>query len=432
MKSISESQKNSIIRLLKSGKNHLEIAKILQINSLEVSKVAMEISISTNYFESNPKNPPSKENDNEDCILIGFQKETKEKIFWAPRLSANPHLMIVGQSGYGKTYAITSLVGELNKLGNTVFIIDYSKSYSLEKIPIRLRNNVSFKEIQLSNLGLSINPLEIREEDCQGIGPVNVAIRITGTFKRIYKDLGDVQLAILKDVILDCYNRRGIYKSDKSTWRLPPPYLYEVEKRLSELVEDDTYPQRKVVANLQAHISDFFEYNIFRPDGQKFHWKDEIKNNKVVILQLSGMPERLRKIITEFLLWDMFSYFVSEGEKPLHCFVVLDEAHNLSFQADTPIDKILRESRKFGLGAILATQQLEDLSDTVYTNTDTKMIFQVTIEKNKYISKIASKIKLSLTQTKEILTTLPKFHVLFINNNSGIVCKVASIDERRF
>ena len=49
-------------------------------------------------------------------ILLGEDAESGEVVFWNPDPasgSANPHVLILGESGFGKTYTIASLSAEL-------------------------------------------------------------------------------------------------------------------------------------------------------------------------------------------------------------------------------------------------------------------------------------------------------------------------------
>ena len=60
--------------------------------------------------------------------------------------------------------------------------------------------------------------------------------------------------------------------------------------------------------------------------------------------------------MTEFALWDLYDYACTSGNKNRPIPVVLDEIQNLDHRSDSPIDKMLREGRKFGLSLLLATQ----------------------------------------------------------------------------
>jgi hypothetical protein len=53
-------------------------------------------------------------------ILIGTDAEADEEVVWNPDPSdgtANPHMLILGESGFGKTYAIGCILTELAQQG---------------------------------------------------------------------------------------------------------------------------------------------------------------------------------------------------------------------------------------------------------------------------------------------------------------------------
>ena len=87
----------------------------------------------------------------------------------------------------------------------------------------------------------------------------------------------------------------------------------------------------------------------------------------------------MEKGITEFLLWNLYGYIESLGPANgiLRCFAVLDEAHRISFDEGSAAGKFLREARKFGLGLMLASQEVLDFSSVALSNTNTKMVFQL-------------------------------------------------------
>lgn len=427
MKEFSLEEKTIISRMLKEGKSHIEIAERLNVNSLEITLLANKW-IQSNVLEDAFIGQDQIISDitNKSKILIGLDESGK--VFWDPQKTANPHLMVVGESGFGKTYAITGIASELNRAGFTLFIIDYSSSYSIDKFPKSLRDNPKLKELNIGRYGIKLNPMEIRSQDV--MGPVSVAVRMAGTFSRIYSELGVQQLALLKEVIIEVYERKGIVKDNPATWNLQTPYLQDIYYRLGEIKEDNENPRRTIAASLQAHISDFFMYNTFTSTGLEFHWREAIKNKEIIILQLRGLDGKTQKVITEFLLWDLYGYIASEGEKPLNCFTILDEAHNLSFAEDTPVDKILREARKFGLGIIIASQQPEDFSEIAFSNTETKICFQVSAERGNFFKKIAAKSKKTREEILTVLTTVPKEHAFVLTKNEGYICRIASHQER--
>lgn len=437
--SLSEQDIRLIRNMLFEGRKIPEIAKTLNISAVQVALVSSqreEISnkiqwattqnkleeqnetISSNFAEIEKRTPAMGD------IPIGQSKEG-EQVIWNPLTAPNPHLMVVGESGFGKTYGITGLICELSRLGLPSIIIDYSRSYEEGNFPGGFKGK--FREVNIGKFGVTLNPLEIRESDVRG--PLSVAVRISGTFNRIY-NIGVHQEALLREVIVEIYEKRGIYENNPETWKKEPPHLSHLAAVLQLISEDDQDPRQKRAELTFSHISNFFAYNSFNPDGATFSWSKGIDSNEITVLQLNGLEGKTQKVVTEFLLWDIYSFFVSRGPNKLSCFLVLDEAHNLSFKSDTPVDKIVREARKFGLAAILASQQPEDFSGPVFTCTGTKICFQIAEQKGKFIQKIASKCRKSPNEIKDIISTIPKAHVFVLTDNTGKICRFTSHEDR--
>ncbi len=79
----------------------------------------------------------------------------------------------------------------------------------------------------------------------------------------------------------------------------------------------------------------------------------------VQVLQLSGLSREIQKLATEFALWDLYDYTCSSGDKNRPIPLILDEFQNLDRSSGSPIDKMVREGRKFGLSLLLATQTIK-------------------------------------------------------------------------
>src|SRR3954453_13233674 len=116
------------------------------------------------------------------------------------------------------------------------------------------------------------------------------------------------------------------------------------------------------------------------------------------------------------------------GPGPLRCFVVLDEAHKLSFDRGSPVEKLLREGRKYGLGLILASQHPEDFSPVAFGNTATKLVFQISDEKSGVTRHIHRKLSHGHTfaQLFNIITKLPRGVAYTVTENVGRLVRVAS------
>jgi DNA phosphorothioation-dependent restriction protein DptH len=144
------------------------------------------------------------------------------------------------------------------------------------------------------------------------------------------------------------------------------------------------------------------------------------------------LEHSLESAVTEFLLWNLIGYVEALGPSSLRCIIVLDEAHKLSFDRGSPVEKLLREGRKFGLGLILASQQPEDFSSVAFANTATKIIFQVGDERSTISRQLHRKIKNahSFAEIYQLITKLPRGWAYVVTENIGRVVKVASFPDR--
>lgn len=367
------------------------------------------------------------------AILIGKEISSGYKIFWDPDPSSgigNPHLMITGESGYGKTYTTQCLISELAQKNIPSVVFDYGQGFALNAVSPIFLKSANPIEILASEIGIDINPLEIFTSDING--PINVAVRVSDTFNRIY-NIGIQQHSVLQKAILMTFGDKGILKDDKNTWMHEPPFLSDLKDKLDDMSINKEFPYLKIAAKLNSHISTFFIFNTFRKNGERISWQKIINNrNSIHVIQLKGLEGKTGKVVTEFLLWDLYNYLISEGPKPLRLFCVLDEAHNLSFEKDSPVDKLVREGRKFGIGLIFASQQPEDFSFTTYSNTATKLVFQVLDDTKKVSKRLALKCKnfSNPNRVLETISKLPRGRAFFVTQNVGSIVDVLSIEER--
>jgi DNA phosphorothioation-dependent restriction protein DptH len=436
---ITDEQRELILKYIGMGWDKEEIAQAVGVSKMQVAAVCAHRTMKTYKKSKYVERPTLITEDLEQykygksAVLIGRGRNPNDIVYWDPNPESgigNPHLMIIGESGYGKTYTTQCLIAELAQKNIPSVIFDYGQGFSLDTVSSVFLEFLNPIEILASDRGIDINPLEIFAADMNG--PINVTVRVSDTFNRIY-NIGVQQNSVLQSAILGSFEEKGIQKDNKGTWKNEPPFLSDVKEKLDEMSNLDGSPEQKIAAKLKSHISTFFIYNTFRKNGESISWEKIIKSgNSIFIVQLKGFEGKTSKIVTEFLLWDLYNYLVSEGPKPLRLFCVLDEAHNLSFEKDSPADKLVREGRKFGLGLIFASQQPEDFSSTAYSNTATKVVFQVLDDTKKVSKKLALKCR-NYSNPDQILQTisgLPRGRAFFVSKNIGSIVDVFSFEER--
>ncbi len=367
-------------------------------------------------------------------ILIGVDAEADEEVFWNPdpaNGAANPHILILGESGFGKTYAICCILTELAQQQTPSIVFDYGQGFAVESSPRQFVEYAKPIEIGASREGVAINPLQLFSSDVHG--PVNVAQRVADTFQRVYPQIGVQQHAILRQAVLDVMIDEGIIPESRTSWDNSPPSFASLQRKLHTYAENPSHPQRRIASSVASHISTMFVFNTFQDNGLFLDWQEMLESGgQVFVIQLKGLERSLERAVTEFLLWNLIGFIEAVGPNPKRCFVVLDEAHKLALVPGSPAEKLLREGRKFGLGLILASQQPEDFSSVAFANTATKMVFQVGDDRSIISRRLARKVvnSHSFAEITELITRLPRGWAYFISENVGRVVRIHSFKER--
>lgn len=272
-------------------------------------------------------------------LLIGT-RSNGEPVYWHyghPDLN-NRHLLIFGASGSGKTYGIQCLLAEMARQQLHSLIIDYTDGFLPEHTEALFQEIAKPLDHYVGTDKLPLNPLRRQKKRVGEENAYQVAKRVASIFASVFETMGDQQYSALVRVL-----QAGIDAGGSFT-------LADILPRLRE-----DGPNGESLANkLEPLIMD----QPFREDNADSAWGQMLSdgNHWVQILQLNDFDRETQKMVTEFALWDLYDYSRNSGNKNRPIPVVLDEIQNLDHSSDSPIDKMLREGRKFGLSLILATQ----------------------------------------------------------------------------
>lgn len=287
-------------------------------------------------------------------LLLGTDFRTQEKYYWefGNKELNNRHLLINGNSGCGKTYCIQTLLLEAALQGVSSVVFDYTGGFANSKLdPLfkeTLGDRIQQRIVKLCKI--PVNPfakqaIQIDEDIFVPEEDADVADKIAEIFKSVYS-LGDQQRSAVYSAVLNGLRSHGDNMS----------FMAMVE----ELENIGTSNAKSVISKIQA----FTDYNLFTRE-EKFSWAD-IRDSEgtVYIIQLAGYGREIQVLLTEILLWDIWSFCVKNGDELKPFVLVLDEAQNLSHGEKSPSAKILTEGRKFGISGWYATQFMKpQLSD---------------------------------------------------------------------
>ena len=142
------------------------------------------------------------------------QHKKEIPVIWDSDMVATRHMLIMGQSGSGKTYTLRNIINQLknqNKDTNfRIHVFDFHGDIDLE-------GSSSVKFSATTDYGF--NPLIINPDLDFG-GVRNKIQSFIGLINSSGRSLGPKQESVLRNLLLDLYAANGFYVNKPETWKL--------------------------------------------------------------------------------------------------------------------------------------------------------------------------------------------------------------------
>lgn len=347
---------------------------------------------------------------NADVAVQMGRRPSGEPVVWAPLAAnarlTNQHILLVGRSGSGKTQTVMRLVAELHKRGVPSLITDFHGEFAGADDFFQKTTNTVILDaasgIDLNPLMVPIDPLTFKATDY-----VNVAYQTSGVMSSLFR-LGDIQSRYLKQAIVSAFENAG-FSRDPRTWdRTPPPFSAVWDELMNlEMLHGGT------VSNLAARLEPVFESRVFRGSGLSV----EDFFSRVTVLRLSSLPNKeLRLAVSRFFLMKCYDLMLFLGPSDRQrCFIVIVEAHRLA--NDAGLTDLLKESRKYGFGVVLASQNPKDFNPIVIANAGTLVVMQLESQDAKAMSEsLGAKNRKERAEIMDIVQRLKPGQALLRNN----------------
>ena len=301
-------------------------------------------------------------------ILFGVNEKNNKEVYWYPNDTDkvfHTNTGIIGTMGTGKTQFTKSMITQIyreskyNVDGKNVgiLIFDYKGDYNKSKTDFIEATNANVYELY----HLPFNPLSvIKAKNSKPMLPLHTANSLKVTLAKAF-GLGIKQETLLRDLIMEAYEKRGIIKNKPDTWDNPAPTLkdvYDIYVNRDDLKEDSLY----------AAFSNLIDFEIFEPDPLETKSLFELIDG-VTVIDLSGYDPDIQNLVVAITLDLFYSQMQAYGHsgvqgnlRQLNKMILVDEADNFLSKDFETLKKILKEGREFGVGTILSTQLLSHFS----------------------------------------------------------------------
>ena len=327
-------------------------------------------------------------------VTLGTTKED-QPVTWPPSIRGNPHLMIVGQPGMGKTTCLVNLGRQLHAGGITPIVFSYHDDIDerfAESFPSVARHDCR---------GLGFNPMRIVEPS--PVAHVECAGQLRDIFQAIFPDLGDLQLEQLRGAIKQSYEAAGW---GRATAPERAPAFRDFLQRLRRNDKQDT--RTKTLLARLTELDDFGFFAAAEGEASLLNaaWPTLIRIHTVA-------NDVVQRAYASFVLYRIYQDMFRRGrqERLTHA-VIFDEAHRASRLKLLPT--MAKECRKYGLALIVASQQARDFDAGLFAAIANYLVLRLTDQDARAMARNVVPSDLE-RRVIDRLKNLPKFEALFFS-----------------
>ncbi|WP_376775587.1 ATP-binding protein [Rhizobium laguerreae] len=323
-------------------------------------------------------------------IFLG-ETLTQVPVDWTVSIRTNPHLMMVGLPGMGKTTALINISKQLDAAGITPVIFSYHDDID-EKLTAALG---PFRTIDFDGLGF--NPLRVDSP-----GPtayIDVAGTLRDIFASIFPDLGEIQLEELRGAIKQSYDDLGW--NDRNSDRPNPPRF----RTFVDILKSRPKPNH----NLLARLQELTDYGFF--DGEDGEVSILMDHRPTLVRVHLSTNDIVQRAFSAFVLYSIYKDMFRRGvQNGLTHAIIFDEAHRAAKLKLIP--RFAKECRKYGLALALASQGVRDFDGALFEAVASYLVLRVTEADARTLARNTGSTA-EQQRTTDRLKALEPYHAMF-------------------
>jgi len=344
-----------------------------------------------------PEGEPPPEPD----ILLG-KTDHGVDIHWKLTIRGNPHLLVVGLPGMGKTTCLLNLCVQMYPRGVCPVVFSYHQDFD-EKLQARI------PQVDFLNVGqLSFNPLEVLQPS-HPRAYVDVAGSVRDLFAAMYPDLGDLQLGAIRQALVDSFRECGW--DDQRTGQTPH------FGRFVEIIRQRAVKET-ALKRLLVRLNELEDYGFFQTlsgEAARDLWQRDVP---VVVCLHREQSELIQRAFAMLVFYKLYRDMFWRGlQSRITHAVIFDEAHRA--QQLRLIPTMAKECRKYGISLVLSSQEARDFHESIFSAIAHQLVLRV----NEADAKALARNMATAAEQRIVvdrLKSLPKFHALYFSEGQPV------------
>ena len=294
------------------------------------------------------------------AIALGVDSLTGADVQWPLTIKGNPHLLIAGLPGMGKTTCLLNLCRQMVTAGVHPIIFSYHQD--IDERLVDLVNSVRFVDFD----GLGFNPLRVTKPE-SARAYLDVAGSLRDIFGAIFPELGDLQCESIRRAIKESFSEAG--------WTGSQAGAREPEfGRFVEILRAEPKPDRGL-RTLLARLTELEDYGFFDlGETRDSLWTSE---RPTVVRIHTTQNDALQRAFTSLVFYGLYKDMFRRGiqERITHA-LIFDEAHRAAGLKLIPT--MAKECRKYGISLVLASQEARDFDASLFSTVANYLVLRLT------------------------------------------------------
>ena len=328
-------------------------------------------------------------------VRLGTNTLTNADVNWRLGVDGNPHLLIAGLPGMGKTTCLVNLCEQMVDANIQPLVFSYHQDID-ERIEEAI-GAVRFVDFD----GFGFNPLRVIDRNAR-MAHLDVAGAVRDIFTAIYPELGDIQADRVRKAIKESFEETG-WSSGEAAASEP------AFKRFVEILRADPNPDRGL-HTLLARLGELEDYDFFETgdESQGSLWEGERPTVvRIHTTQNNNLQQAFAYLVFYGLYKDMFRRGVRD--RITHA-LIFDEAHRAARLKLVPT--MAKECRKFGISLVLASQEARDFDISVFSAVANYLVLRSTDTDAKFLVRNVSNSRQERTLIDQI-KQMDRFNALY-------------------